>query len=204
MAWPSASARTKTWGTEILTAADLDGQFDVIHTWNNSAMDGSTGHDHSGGTSEGPKIVLTTSVSGTLPIANGGTGVATLAALGSLFYPIGSIYTNKTDATNPATLLGFGTWTAIADRIIIAKGSTFATAGATGGASTVTLTTTELPAHTHTFPLYSSNNGGTSGVPQNTPGPTDGTSNVTNSTGSGAAFSIMNPYVVAYVWERTL
>src|SRR5680860_400650 len=24
--------------------------------------------------------------------------------------PIGTIYTNKTDATNPATLFGFGTW----------------------------------------------------------------------------------------------
>jgi hypothetical protein len=32
--------------------------------------------------------------------------------VGNLLFPVGSIYTNATNATNPGTLLGFGTWTA--------------------------------------------------------------------------------------------
>ena len=38
-----------------------------------AAFNGTTGHSHDGTTGEGPQINLTTSVSGTLPIANGGT-----------------------------------------------------------------------------------------------------------------------------------
>lgn len=72
-AWPSASARTKTWGTEILTSGDLDGQFDILHQYNNDQLNGTSGHTHSGGTSSGPQIPLTTSVTGILPAANGGT-----------------------------------------------------------------------------------------------------------------------------------
>ena len=36
----------------------------------------------------------------------------TLAAAREAVYPVGSIYINASDATNPATLLGFGTWAA--------------------------------------------------------------------------------------------
>ena len=35
-----------------------------------------------------------------------------LTAMLGMVYPVGSVYFNATDATNPATLLGFGTWTA--------------------------------------------------------------------------------------------
>lgn len=39
-----------------------------------------SGHAHDGSTGSGPKIVLTTSVTGTLPVANGGTGVTSLGS----------------------------------------------------------------------------------------------------------------------------
>ena len=42
-----------------------------------AAFDASTGHSHDGSAGEGAPIALTTSVSGTLPIANGGTGGST-------------------------------------------------------------------------------------------------------------------------------
>lgn len=79
MSWPSASARTKNWGTEILTDADQEAQLDLLHTYNNDQLNPSTGHGHTGGTSDGPKITLTAGagVQGILPVANGGTGVAT-------------------------------------------------------------------------------------------------------------------------------
>ena len=62
-------------------------------------------------------------------------------------YPVGSYYWSSS-ATSPATLFG-GTWTQISDRFVLAAGSTYKV-GATGGASTVKLTVSQMPAHTHT------------------------------------------------------
>lgn len=68
-------------------------------------------------------------------------------------YPVGSIYMSANDV-NPATLFG-GTWEAIQDRFVLAKGSTYPTLGATGGSATHTLTTAEMPSHTHTQNAHS-------------------------------------------------
>lgn len=57
MAYPTALARTKNWGTEILTDTDLEGQLDLIITFINAALNSSTGHKHDATTSEGPKIL---------------------------------------------------------------------------------------------------------------------------------------------------
>jgi len=99
---------------------------------------------------------LTTNVTGTLPLANGGTGVTSLAALGNLFYPVGSIY-SSTVATNPGTSLGFGTWTAFgAGRVMIGNGGGF-TAGSTGGSADAVVVshthtaTVTDPGHNHTY-----------------------------------------------------
>lgn len=73
-------------------------------------------------------------------------------------YPVGSIYMNATNSTNPGTLLGFGTWQELAPgRVLMGAGTgtdsnttsqTF-TAGTTTGEYTHTLTTTEMPSHGH-------------------------------------------------------
>lgn len=205
MAWPTVSARSKNWGTEILTDADLEAQLDLLHTYFNDSLNGTTGHGHTGGTNDGPKITLTAGagVQGTLPLANGGTGQTSLATLGNLFYPVGSIYINYSDSTNPGTLLGFGTWVAIADRMLLGLGSTFTTVSGTGGASTVTLTTTELPAHTHTISCDKPTDQGT--VVGSAPsGGGFATTKNTGSSGSGAAFSVMNPYQICYIWRRSV
>ena len=76
MAYPSSLVRTKDWGTEILTDADLEGQLDLIINWVMAALNATTGHDHSGSSNKAPNIALTTGVTGTLPVANGGTGIA--------------------------------------------------------------------------------------------------------------------------------
>jgi len=54
--FPSDSVRTKNWGTEVLTDADLEGQFDLIHNYIQAALDASTGHDHDGTSNQGQKI----------------------------------------------------------------------------------------------------------------------------------------------------
>lgn len=73
-----------------------------------------------------------------------------------LVYPVGSIYTS-TVATSPATLFG-GTWEQITDKFLIAANSTY-TAGSTGGAATVALTTANLPSHNHSLSLSLGSNG---------------------------------------------
>lgn len=66
-------------------------------------------------------------------------------------HPIGSLYWSSKN-TNPSTLFG-GTWTPIKDKFVLAAGDTYAN-GATGGAATVTLTTQQMPSHTHTGPSH--------------------------------------------------
>lgn len=56
MAYPSDLARTKDWGTEILTDTDLEGQLDLTIAWIMAAMDRTTGHTHDGTANEGGPI----------------------------------------------------------------------------------------------------------------------------------------------------
>jgi hypothetical protein len=157
------------------------------------------------------QVALATDVSGTLPIANGGTGVTTLAALGNLFYPVGSIYTNASVATNPGTLLGFGTWTAFgAGRMLISQNATYP-AGTTGGSATTTLITANLPSHSHsitdpghahTFINGGSTSSGGAGsgnvfADARTVSTNTATTGITgtNNTGSGTAATTLSPYI---------
>ena len=73
-----------------------------------------------------------------------------------LIYPIGSIYISV-NSTNPGTLFG-GTWTQLKDRFLIGAGSSYS-AGGTGGASSVTLSTSNLPKHTHGVNITTSGGG---------------------------------------------
>lgn len=95
---------------------------------------------------DGKGSVIT--VNGKEPDANGNVEVSTIdvSSIVDIIYPVGSLYWSK-NPTNPATLFG-GTWTQIKDKFILAAGDSYAQ-GATGGASTVTLTTAQMPMHTH-------------------------------------------------------
>jgi microcystin-dependent protein len=67
-------------------------------------------------------------------------------------YPVGAVFIS-TVATDPAELLGFGTWAAFgAGRVLVGFDGTqpeFDADGKTGGAKTHTLTVAEMPSHTH-------------------------------------------------------
>ena len=158
---------------------------------------------------------LTTQGTAGDPLLSGGadadpafTAIATFAAsVAALNYPVGSLYFNATNSTNPATLLGFGTWSAITDKFIIGASGTYS-AGSTGGAATHTLTAAEIPDLTYAI---ATNTGGASGGSAARLGDTgttattaDGsaTSAITTNAGGGA-HSILNPYLAAYVWQRT-
>ena len=128
-------------------------------------------------------------------------------------YPVGSIYINAAVATNPGTLLGFGTWVAFgAGRVMVgidASQTEFDTLEETGGAKTHTLTTSELPSHTH---ANSSNNSGSNNNLHHSNDSFvavgDGSSNTatltSSATGSGSAHNNLQPYIVVYMWKRTV
>ena len=140
-------------------------------------------------------------------------------------YPVGSVYINMTNSTNPATLLGFGTWTAITGVAIVGAGTgtdsngntqTF-TAGTQVGEYKHTLTVTEMPSHTHADSGHAHTAGSGEfltvgfGSPASvgsgvgiTANPATATSYaVIQSTGGGAAHNNVMPVIGAYVWERT-
>lgn len=126
-------------------------------------------------------------------------------------YPIGSMYVNFTDDTNPATLLGFGTWTAVAGRVVAGYDGTqteFNAAEKTGGAKS----------NTHNHYMLSSNDGNTVYVTSSSSAPrsrvVSKNRRVASSSGSGTGntredstynetIATLPPYIVGYIWKRT-
>lgn len=132
----------------------------------------------------------------------GAAPAATTATL-SAVYPVGAIYTSVV-ATDPSTLFG-NTWVAIGSgRVLVgidASDADFDTVEATGGSKTHTLTIDELPAHTHNFTAMQDTGnsvnrtgGGDLGAPSNI---------ATASTGGDIAHTIVQPFLVVYMWKRT-
>lgn len=95
----------------------------------------------------------TGSPSATTALFGDGTWKSIATSIIALAYPVGSIYTNADVSTNPATLLGFGTWVLFGVgrvEVCIDSGQTeFDVLGETGGFKTHTLTSAEMPVHTH-------------------------------------------------------
>lgn len=89
------------------------------------------------------------SVNGVLPNAQGDVNIL------NKVYPVGSIYQNMTDPTNPAVLFGIGTWAQINDAFLAcASANSYSDVapkynGATTGGGTYTLTEANIPQHSH-------------------------------------------------------
>ena len=119
-------------------------------------------------------------------------------------YPVGSIYINAGVATNPGTLLGFGTWSAFGTgRTIVGVDSSdtdFDAVRETGGAKTHQLTISELPAHTHNVTMSTSDSDNDFLSEGNNTGTSTFT---TSSTGGDQAHNNLQPYITAYMWRRT-
>jgi hypothetical protein len=132
------------------------------------------------------------SSAGKIPDAN----ISTTTLL-ELIYPVGIVITLGV-STNPATLLGFGTWEAIAGKVIVGIDGTqteFDTLDETGGSKT--------SAHTHTIPNNSQQTDvGWDGNGSGSKYYTTITHNHGGATGSDST-SVLQPYIVKYVWQRT-
>lgn len=207
---------------KIVKGTEIDTEFNNIQT----AV--ATKADLASPTFTGTPTLPTGTIATTQSSGNSSTALATTAfvqAALAAMYPVGSIYTNATSSTNPATLLGFGTWTAFgAGRVMVgfnASNALFDTAEETGGSAdsitvshTHTFTGDALPTHTHTINYGTGLFGGggsngvelmprpsqvtTNGVSAGTP---TGTISTTGSSGTNANYQ---PYITVYMWKRTV
>lgn len=121
-----------------------------------------------------------------------------------IMYPVGSIY--QTTSTSPQEIfdeLGIeSTWEKLEDVFLLSSGTR--EVGATGGEETHTLTTSEIPSHSHSYTNYP--NTGTRGYDiSSSSGLRYGsaTSQTTGSTGDGGAHNNMPPYYVVDTYIRT-
>jgi hypothetical protein len=147
--------------------------------------------------------------------------VPTQSTINGYSYPVGSVYTSV-DATNPATLLGVGTWESFgAGKVLVGVDTSatpdidFDTVEEMGGSKTHTLTEAEMPEHDHTNNLRVEANSATMVDTSKFYNAASGnvldhiTSNYTSSTytgdaGSGDAHNNLQPYITVYFWKRTL
>lgn len=177
-----------------------------------------------------------TPTSSTAPAGTNTTQIATTAfvtAALNAIYPVGSIYVNAAVSTNPATLLGFGTWEAFgAGRVMVGFNSSdtlFDTLEETGGSKDAAVV-----AHTHTYSGTTGNDSpdhthlnnavglgvssninwvGTGGAAYRNANDTQtggasarhqhSFSGTTASTGDSGTNANLQPYITVRMWKRT-
>ena len=152
---PEVGGSVDTWGTKA------NANFDKI-----DAVFSGAGNGTSVGINVGSG--KTAAIDGTMSLW--GTSITSVESIknevGKLLFPIGSIYSNYSDSTNPNTLLGFGTWVALGATMLAGYkvgdayfGTPMGTGGSTdavsvthGHTATSSTTTTILDGgHSHPF-----------------------------------------------------
>ena len=206
--WSGKNSLADSDANKVISGADFNTEFSAVQTAVNTKADvaGSASQAFSAVTASAGTNTTQVATTAFVTAANLAQTQITAAVINALVYPVGSIYFNAAVATNPATLLGFGTWAAYAaGRVMVGKAAsgTFDTLNATMGAETDShaLSIAELPAHTHTL-LGGGFDGSSGAEPGSTTGANLGQG---GSTGSGAAHShdIVQPSIVVYMWKRT-
>ena len=148
------------------------------------------------------------------PTAASGTNTTQIATtafvrteIADRIYPVGSIFTTITayaDSAAVVAAIGGTTWVAFgAGKVLVgldSGDSDFDTVQETGGSKTHTLTTAEMPAHTHTYGKSTTNEAMSI---HDISGLRGAATTDTSSTGGGGAHNNLQPYVVVYMWRRT-
>lgn len=142
----------------------------------------------------------------------------------SSVWPVGSVYINAAVATNPSTLLGFGTWVEIgAGKVLVGQDTLdtdFDVLGETGGSKdavvvshTHTASTDAAGSHQHTYTKYngdtSSGYGLAAGSPYDPGSALTGSAGshshtvTVDSAGESGTGKNVQPYIVVKMWQRT-
>ena len=219
--WSSTPANnTDIGGINIAEGCAPSGINNAIRELMAQVKDMQSGTDADNFTVGGNLTVTGTATGSTPTTGDNTTKFATTAFVQTALqavYPVGSVYINATSSTNPATLLGFGTWVAFgAGRVMVGLDSgnaLFDTAEETGGSADAivvshTHTITD-PGHNHTYQAHL----GASSVgpiwpndrfPLTTSNTSTSTTGISiNSTGSSGTNANLQPYIVVRMWKRT-
>mgnify|MGYP001575960278 CR=1 FL=1 len=227
--WSGKDALSDSDAAKVISGSDFNTEFTTVRTAVNSKADlnGDSGEDFA---SNNATVAGTLTVTGvpTIPTASAGTNTTQAAstafvttaanALNAAAYPIGSLFTTTVAYANSAAVvaaIGGTTWVAFGGGKVLVgldSGDTdFDTAEETGGSKAPTtgshtLTTSEIPSHTHTINQVSGESGSTTGFSGGSSRAVQGTQ-TTQSTGSGGGHThtgnAVQPYIVVYFWKRT-
>jgi hypothetical protein len=200
---------------KIVKGTEIDDEFSAIQTAVNTKAD--VNSPTFTGT---PAAPTPTAATNSTQLSTTAFVTAAIAAVKLALYPVGSVYTQAAVATNPATLLGFGTWTAFgAGRVMVGldgSNTLFDTVEETGGSAD-----SILVSHTHTATVtdgghahggvfiasgstlgdnrefnYSSMNGTTASA-------TTGITVANSTEGVSATDTNYQPFITVYMWKRT-
>ena len=215
--WQGKDSLSDSDPEKIISGDDFDDEFELIETAVNTKA------DLNGDAGESFSAITASAGTNTTQVAT--TEFVTTAVANAEAFPVGSVFISVV-STDPATLLGYGTWSAFAQGkmlVGIDSGDTdFDTVEETGGSKTHTLTESEMPSHTHfvvkdgtvpesgsitstnTISEISTQGGSTYQSYALRPAASGTADNgLTSETGGDTAHDIMNPYIVTYMWKRT-
>jgi len=213
VSWSGKDALADSDTNKIISGGDFNTEFSAVQTAVNSKADLNGSASESFSATTAAADTNTTQVA-TTAFVETATSAANIA---DVVYPVGAIFTTVTayaDSAAVVTAIGGTTWVAFgAGKVLIGVDtgdSDFNTIEETGGAKTHTLTTSEIPAHSHTITAGGSNTDSGNGDYASGSAPLYNNSTYTwtnlaaANTGGGGAHNNVQPYITVYFWKRTV
>lgn len=209
-----------------LTAANAHSAIDLAGTWNTTGKPSLLKADVLDTASDADSLLMDLKVSGVEKFSVSKAGVVKAAGVPlnpptTAAWPIGGVFIAVVP-TNPATLLGYGTWVACGvGRVLVGidpSQTEFDTLREVGGAKTHALSAGQMPTHTHVQTAHVHTSTQVAGNANYYDGArlagygddavlgaltSSSVAAVNQDAGGGAVHNNLQPYLVVYMWERT-